>query len=508
MLRGISILPIIIISNDSKRRLCMANKIVCFTDIKGSTTLAQTIGHEAYRPLLESYLHIGKTLIENNKGKYYKNAGDAHLCSFVEVDDALRFASSILQFYKNKPCFNTVIEVRVAIFQGEAFTVELGSKELVDDIFGSAVNQAARVEGETQSQHVLVNADFYNSAQIVFGKDKAAEFFKLDKDIELRGVTGKQKLFHFDWMQYATGFSSLSRDVYNCIEKAGVVPTNINIDYLCSSGTVIWPVVPREVVTAIHRGQLEIIRLLSYLGWKILFIAADCGGNSSDIDTTSFIAKIRKHAEKRGLVNIEFKRLSEYFDVAYDKHGKVLDKFKQVTSFLSLQDMLNINHKYYAEDVKDDIRKDSSLKFIRPILTCAVVMHLIKDEFAQESKSIVIAGDDEELQWRHLLERSEGKLGAIYNPLLKTPDKHTARQSKNWPHWISKAELIKESSSGSNAALWAFQLFAQLPSFPATTVCIDEKELTADIWTNEATIPAEVNFPKVVDHIWPILDPA
>lgn len=360
----------------------MANKIVCFTDIKGSTALAQTLGHEEYRRLLENYLHIGKALIKNNRGKYYKNAGDAHMCSFEEVDDALQFASSILQFYMSKPCLNPSIEVRVAFFQGEIFKVESGSKELVDDIFGSAVNQAARVEGETPSQHVLVNADFYENAQIVFGEEKAKKLFNFYKKKELEGISGEQSLYDFNWIMYADECSNpLTRDVYNCIEKAGAVPTRINSDYLCTPGTIIWPVVPREVVTAIHRGQLEIIRLLSYLGWKILFIAADCGGNSSDIDTTSFIAKIKKHAEKRGLVNIEFKKLSEYFDVAYPKHGEVLDRFKQVTSFLSLQDMLNINQKGYAQKVKKEISKDSSLKFIRPILTCAVVMHLINDEF-------------------------------------------------------------------------------------------------------------------------------
>lgn len=491
----------------------MSVKIICFTDIKGSTTLTQNLGHEKVKPIIAEHLRVGKEFIHNCKGEYIKNIGDAHLCSFDSYDAAINFAAVFQQFHQKRPCIDRhELEIRVALFQGDTYSLDDDKR----DLFGSAVNQAARVEGMTTPCKVTVNADMQRSVISAWGQENTNKYFKSLGEKELKGIEGKQELFDFIWEEYCQESCNnrLAIEIFNCLEKAQTIPTNLNKDDLGSSGFIVWPVVPRDVVTAIHRGQIEIIRLLAFMGWRVYFLVADCGTVSPvpEANTDAFIKLIMKHAKSRGLCEFNYGKLSDYFSVKYEHHEKVIERFRQVTSGLSVQNLIHINQKEYAEEVKEEIKKNSTLNFLRPILTCAAALHLIEDIYSKEPKSIIIAGDDENIQWRYLLDSEPNRLGTIYNPLLRSSDAsgklHTARQSKNWPLWLSKKELLDESKLGNNTAKWVFQLFAQLPAFPSSVVRLGDAELSAIQWKDEFKIPESIDFNNIVDLIWPIIDPA
>ena len=59
--------------------------------------------------------------------------------------------------------------------------------------------------------------------------------------------------------------------------EASITPANARLADIASLPLIIWPVVPRDGVNAIHRGQLEIIRLLAMMGSKVHVLIADCG---------------------------------------------------------------------------------------------------------------------------------------------------------------------------------------------------------------------------------------
>lgn len=381
-------------------------------------------------------------------------------------------------------------------------------------MFGTGVNLAARVESKTEPGHVLINAEFKNNLANAWGDVKANKYLSSIGMHQLKGSSKEQELFEFNWKSFAkeNRAKGLAVRVFNCLEKSGAIPTNINQEDLKEPGLIIWPVVPREIVTAIHRGQIEIIRVLAFLGWKIHLLIADCGALVNPVPDQSLRFKndILKYAKYRGLHNIESNLLSEFFDNSYENQKEVLEKFRKISIGLKVQDLIHINQKDYSEEVKAKIKGNPTLDFLRPVLTGAAVLHLSDKFKTVNGKVIVIAGHDEEIQWRHIIENDPRSLAVIYNPRLEELDKsgirHTARQSGKWPIWFSKIEL-KSATNETNALKWICHLFAQLPSFPSTEVIVNE-EVLCNNCDFENTSGSCNRMDKLIDHVWPMLNPA
>lgn len=482
--------------------------ITCFTDIQGSTQLTEELGHEKMMPILNEHLRVGKNLIELNGGIYKKNIGDAHLGTFNVIESACHFATEFQQYHEDRSCiYREPLRVRVSLFLGP--TVPTSS-----DIFGVGVNRAARVEHMTKPDQVLVNKDLKEALVAAWGGVNANRYLTSIGSYQLKGIAKEVELFEFNWKLFAQENKAigLAKHVFNCLEKAGAIPTNINEEDLKESGLIIWPVVPREIVTAIHRGQIEIIRVLAFLGWKIHLLIADCGDivNQVPEKTLRFKNDILNYAKYRGLHNIESNLLSEFFDNSYMNQKEVLEKFRKISIGLKVQDLIYINQKDYSEEVKAKIKENPTLDFLRPVLTGAAILHLSEKFKAGNRKVIVIAGYDEEIQWRHIIEKDPRSLAVIYNPRLEELDKsglrHTARQSGKWPIWYSKLEL-KTATKETNALKWICQLFAQLPSFPSTDVIVNEEVICSNC-DFESTSGSCNRLDKLIDHVWPMLNTA
>lgn len=479
----------------------------CFTDIKDSTKLTDSLGHENMMPILKEHLRVGKALIEQNGGKYIKNIGDAHMATFTNPESACHFATEFQQYHEKHHCIEMQpLHVKVSLFLGPVESTD-------NDAFGSGVNQAARVEHLTEPSQVLVNKDLKQALAKAWGDVKTNNYLKSIGSKPLKGIPEGQELFEFNWQMFVKEVKTvgLARHAFNCLEKAGTIPTNISHEDLREPWLIIWPVVPREIVTAIHRGQIEIARLLALLGWRIHLLVADCGAivNPTPEQAKKFAKDILEYAKYRGLHNINHDLLSDFFDSSNPKQKDVLKYFKEISSGLKVQELININQKNYEEEVKAEIKSNPILDFLRPILTSAAVLHLA--DTSKSKKVIVIAGYDEEIQWRHVIENNPHNLAVIYNPLLEELDKnsgvpHTARQRGKWPIWYSKLEL-KNATTKTNALKWICQLFAKLPSFPSTKVIIDE-DVLCDKCSFEKNTGSCEQIDKLIDHVWPILNPA
>ena len=79
------------------------------------------------------------------------------------------------------------IRVRIGLHTGEA--IKEG-----DDFFGKHVNLAARVAGQAQGGEILV------SSLLKELTESAGEFaFGDGRKVELKGISGKQRLFEVQW---------------------------------------------------------------------------------------------------------------------------------------------------------------------------------------------------------------------------------------------------------------------------------------------------------------------
>lgn len=489
--------------------------LTCLTDMKEFTHLTETLGMEKMQPILDEFLRIGERLIVLNGGKYRKNIGDAHLGSFSELESALQFAVEFQQYYQESPCLNRepLISVRVAIFQGVVL-------EKANDVFGTGVNAAARTAGITQPLQVLVNADFKKSMESVWAEEKVNSLFERIGEFDFKGMRKKQEIFMFRWNSYAKTQpqAALAGRVFKCLEQAGMMLCNLKPSDLTPPGLIVWPAVPRKVATAIHRGQIEIIRLLSLLGWRVHLLVADCGGIvvKEGIDPRDFTRGISAHALARGIHKIEIAHLSHYFQPNHPRHKDALASFQKLMTKFTLEKLIAINQKEYAENIKEEIKKDPALDFLRPILTCATVVEVVAEyeETSGQGKVIVISGEDEMEQWQEVIATmdSSSRMGAIFHPIFKEAPRrgnhsHTARQKSEWPIWRTRKQL-EDDLKTTNVGKWSFQLLGQLPAFPDSFVKVDRKELSAATWKDDFHLPKGISKTSLLDVVWPILDPS
>ena len=247
-------------------------------------------------------------------------------------------------------------------------------------------------------------------------------------------------------------------------------------------------------------------------GWNIKLLIADCGSQGQvDHDVSEFIKNLSKATSSSSLRNIDITLLNQLFNPSSNDSEGVISVFQNLISRLKVKELIDINQKEYSEEVKAELKEEPALKFMRPILTCAAVIYLANN-VTEGIKTIVVAGADEKIQWNHVMTTSPDKFGAMFIPLLKSkPDAcgsaHTAKQRKNWPCWFSKSDLTGDFIT-TNAGKWAFQLFAQVPSFPAENVEICGVKISESNWVDEFSFPAGLTAPDLATHIWPLLDPS
>lgn len=482
--------------------------VVGFTDLKDSTRQNEVLGRDKFGPVLDEHLRVGMALAEAAGGKHIKSIGDAHMVTFDYIEGALRFATELQQFYAAQPCFvrEAALLTRVGLY--------LGAVEPVSgDVFGSGVNRAARVEGLAEPTTVMVNAALVESIATAWGVDKADRYFRTAGEFELKGIPNPptHKLFVFEWEKYAkeNAGDSLAGRVYSHLRSAGVEVLDANVDEIGKPGTIIWPVVPRKAVNAIHRGQLEVIRLMALLGWRVRVLLADCGArkNPTRSEAEEFGRRLRRCAEDRAIRIDEEHFMTDLFDTSYDHYPDVHDKFKAITSEVTLETYLAIINKSYSQTVKDAMRAEATLDSLRPILTCAAVLHLAEQT---GTRCLVVAGQDEAIQWHETrsVPKMRDNLAALLIPILEDDEKEQAKQLDGWPIWYSdvalRADLVSEKR---NLGAWVFRLHVLLPAFPASTVKIGETVCSGDEWEGVRGLRGGVDVAELAKAAWPILDP-
>ena len=124
---------------------------IMFTDIVVYTALMDEDEQKAFE-LLKKNRAVQRPLIEKYNGKWLKEMGDGVLASFATVTDAVYCAKEI-----QKTCQNdSELNLRIGIHQGEV--VFDG-----DDVFGSGVNIASRLEPLAPIGGILVSESVHRN---------------------------------------------------------------------------------------------------------------------------------------------------------------------------------------------------------------------------------------------------------------------------------------------------------------------------------------------------------
>jgi len=157
---------------------------ILFTDLVGSTALTQRLGDAAAQELLRAHNTIIRDRLREHGGTELKNTGDGFMASFPSASRALECAIAIQKALAeyNDGRKEQAILVRIGLNAGEPVAEEA-------DLFGTAVQAAARIAARARPEQILVS-DVVR--QLAAGKP--FRFSSLGR-FSLKGFRERQRLF-------------------------------------------------------------------------------------------------------------------------------------------------------------------------------------------------------------------------------------------------------------------------------------------------------------------------
>ena len=163
-----------------------AVRSVMFTDIVGSTEMAQRLGDDAAFELLSTHDAIVRAAVDEHRGRVVKHTGDGIMAVFISPVQAVKAACRI----------QTAVEALVPEEGRPDFKVRIGAAagepiERDNDFFGSTVNLAARLCAHAEPGKVLVTngiAELCLGKGMKFADIQRAELKGFDEPIRTREV--------------------------------------------------------------------------------------------------------------------------------------------------------------------------------------------------------------------------------------------------------------------------------------------------------------------------------
>ena len=162
-----------------------ATRTVLFTDIEGSTSMVDRLGDDEAREITREIEQLTLSAIRDHEGVQVKTMGDGVLAWFGAASSAVESAVQIQSELANHERYSDV-HVRIGINAGEPIAES-------DDLYGTTVNQAARIMSMAQGGEILVS-------DLVRGLLQGRRFRFEDRGThQLRGFRESIQLFSIDW---------------------------------------------------------------------------------------------------------------------------------------------------------------------------------------------------------------------------------------------------------------------------------------------------------------------
>lgn len=159
-----------------------AFRAIMFTDMVGSTEMTTQLGDTMAVELLRAHDAIIRRCLEQHGGVEVKHLGDGIMASF---DDVPASVASAVKIQEELTSYNdnskTPIRVRVGIHAGEPVQEN-------NDLFGSAVQMAARICDVAQAGSILVSrevTDACSGADLVFEPSGSETLKGFSEPVEL-----------------------------------------------------------------------------------------------------------------------------------------------------------------------------------------------------------------------------------------------------------------------------------------------------------------------------------
>ncbi len=163
---------------------------VMFTDLKGSTAIAEASGDIAVRAMLKRYHDLCLIAVNRHGGTLVKTIGDGSLSHFESASAACRAACDIqrgMEEINLSRTYKTLLLARIGMHTGECILEK-------NDVFGDVVNTASRFESSANPGEILVSEDTFNALE-----DKSEFYARFDREVSLKGKSMTFKSYIIFW---------------------------------------------------------------------------------------------------------------------------------------------------------------------------------------------------------------------------------------------------------------------------------------------------------------------
>ena len=167
----------------------IAFRTILFTDVEDSTRLTQLHGDARAMVMLRTHDQIVQEAIHRRDGTEVKHTGDGLMASFRSVVGAIEAAIQIQRHLADAHGMSDIpLRVRIGISAGEPVTES-------DDLFGAAVQLAARLCSRAEPGTILVSSAVRDLA---LGKGIP---FQKGRRLRLKGFDEAVSAFEVTWQQ-------------------------------------------------------------------------------------------------------------------------------------------------------------------------------------------------------------------------------------------------------------------------------------------------------------------
>lgn len=188
---------------------------IIFTDLKGSTSLAEIEGDLSTRILIKHHNDIVFPIIQRHHGVLVKTIGDGTLSYFESAQNAIRAAvqiqNEIDQFNLTKKLTSPIL-IRIGLHTGKCILEK-------NDVFGDVVNTASRFESSAAPGEIYFSEETYNALT-----DKSEIYCRFIKTIALKGKKEPMNVYKAFWNPTEVESDLAEKAPAHAQEKAGLSP--------------------------------------------------------------------------------------------------------------------------------------------------------------------------------------------------------------------------------------------------------------------------------------------
>ncbi len=214
---------------------------ILFTDVVSSTAYADRYGDTAEMVMLRGHSDLASRTVDEFQGKVIKTIGDSLMAQFSEPAHAVRAAVEMqtrLLKLNESLAERERMQLRIGINSGTVFRQG-------DDVYGDAVNVAARITNRTGPAQVLVSPSVREPI-----KSQTDIHCKWLGKITIEGKSDKQDIFEVVWTD-SDVYSRLRHDVIEALSRGEIMSPGLKLDRLIPTAVSAHSNEPETIVDSV-----------------------------------------------------------------------------------------------------------------------------------------------------------------------------------------------------------------------------------------------------------------